>query len=207
MTERNFDGIIHDLKELEKENQEKLVKENYEIPFIHHCKAGLFLEAYSMLEVFISAEFPQIVDPIPKLYKILTHERVLKHVYHEKNEKKTFIQLLHDTLNDSSQNSDDLIEKACEKYKIPLTLPKGTGSTILKKHIESCGCSNFKPKSEIITDYDAAIGLRNKICHENFDAIKEVQIDSLITGIKSFKDICDKALQAKKHAVQNSIAS
>ncbi len=204
MTNRNFDDIIKDLKELEKENQEKLVKENYEIPFIHHCKAGLFLEAYSMLEAFLSAEFPQIVDPVPKLYKILTHEQVLKHVYHE---KKTFIQLLHDTLNDSSQNSDDLIEKACEKYKIPLTLPKGTGSTVLKKHIESCGCFNFKPKSEIITDYDAAIGLRNKICHENFDAIKEVQIDSLITGIKSFKDICDKALQAKKHSVQNAIAS
>jgi hypothetical protein len=204
MTNRDFDDIIKDLKELEKENQEKLVKENCEIPFIHHCKAGLFLEAYSLLEAFISAEFPQIVDSRSKLYKILTHEQVLKHVYHE---KKPFIQLLFDTLNNSSENSDDLIEKAHKKYEIPFIPFKGAGSKVLKEHIQSCGCLNFKPRPEIIADYDAAILLRNQICHSNFDAIKEVQIDSLITSIKSFKDICDKALQAKKHSVQNAIVS
>jgi hypothetical protein len=214
MTDRNFDDIIHDLKELEKENQEKLliikgleklVKENYETPFIHHCKAGLFLEAYSMLEAFINAEFPQIVNPVPKLYKILTHERVIKYLYRKDN---AFITWLLETLDTSSGNiSDHFIEKAHQKFEIPLTLPKGTGSKVLKKHIEDCGCSTFTPTPNMITDYDAAILLRNQICHSNFDAIKEVQIDSLITGIKSFKDICDKAILAKKHSVQNAIAS
>jgi hypothetical protein len=195
MTVRNFDDIIKDLKELE--------KENCEIPFIHHCKAGLFLEAYSMLEAFIRAEFPQIIDPVPKLYKILTHERVFIELY---SKEKLFIKWLLETLNSPDENtSNDLIEKARQRYGIPLTLFKGAGSQDLTEHIQSCGCLNFKPKPHIISDYDAAITLRNKICHSDFDSIKTISIDSIIGYVKCYKEVCQIAKKAKESIPRRSV--